>query len=190
MKSKKAKKTTVKTESKKIVTLIALLLALGAAIYLNWRFADTIPVTAENEQENDDERDENLGDALFVSANINNIDEYFASARLARSKSRDESLAALRRSLQDTELSELEKSELTAQLTAEAQSISLETAMESLIKAKGFYDCVVFVNSEGVKIVVAADEDGLSAAEVAKLMEIAVTQTDFDATKVSIVEVK
>ena len=181
--------------NRKIVTMFALVVALGTAVYLNWRFSadNSVPVipssSGQDTQGEDGVVGGNYGDALFVSGSTDTA-EYFASARLARTQSRDEALSALQQALQDTELSDVEKNELTAKLTAEARSISLESNVESLIKSKGFSDCVAYINSSSAKIVVAAPSQGLSETQVAQIMEIVLSQTELSASQVSIVEVK
>lgn len=85
----------------------------------------------------------NYGEAQMVSVSKDSGAEFFESARLARTKARDEALDTLKKSLKDAKLSDAEKKKLTEDLAAQVSSITLETKLETLIKSKGFADCVV-----------------------------------------------
>lgn len=173
--------------SSKYLTMFALVLALGLAVYMNWRFTKAEPAAAGTDT--GEQQKENYGDSMFVSGSTNTA-TYFSEARLSRTQSRDQALDSIQKALQDTELSESEKTELTAQLTAVAGSITKEASIESLVKSKGFTDCMAYINGDSVKIVVACEEGELTSEKTAKITEIVLSQTDITADKISIVEVK
>ena len=79
----------------------------------------------------------NYGEAQMVSVSKDSGAEFFESARLARTKARDEALDTLKKSLKDAKLSDAEKKKLTEDLAAQVSSITLETKLETLIKSKG-----------------------------------------------------
>ena len=179
--------------SSKYFTMFALVLALGLAVYLNWRFTEIDANTTlnSNEQgEENKEQDKKYGDTLFVSSEGKNAATYFSQARLARTESRDQALDSLQKALQDTELTEAEKTELTAKLTAIAESITAESNIESLVKSKGFSDCVAYINENSIKLVVAFAEGELTSEKTSQIVEIVLSQTEIPAQNVSIVEVK
>lgn len=76
----------------------------------------------------------NYGEAQMVSVSKDSGAEFFESARLARTKARDEALDTLKKSLKDAKLSDAEKKKLTEDLAAQVSSITLETKLETLIK--------------------------------------------------------
>lgn len=186
------------TLAKKQLTMVTLVLALALAVYLNWRFAQNdeslritdvindgnIPASSETEGE------KYYGEALFVSTDEANPDEYFAEARLSRSKSRDEALETLQDALQQTDLTQAEKDEITASLAAVASSITVESNIENLVKAKGFADCVAYINGDKVKVVVKANGDSLSVSEVSQIKEVVLGECDIPVQNITIVEVK
>ncbi len=201
--------------ARKQITMLSLVLALALAVYLNWRFADTTDklrltevlsneggiVQTETEVTEDifvegdltsesEETAEYYGEALFVSAPSETADEYFAEARTTRTKTRDEALDTLQKSLQKTELTDAEKKALTAQLTEIATNITKEGTVESLVKAKGFTDCVAFINNGKVKVVVKSKAGTLTAAEVSQIKEIVITECKAEPADISIVEIK
>ena len=60
-----------------------------------------------------------------------------------------------------------------------------ELALEGLIKAKGFSDCVVTISSENVNVVVADSE--LTLEETAQIMDIIESETDFTCENVIVI---
>lgn len=196
-----------------------LTLALGAAVYLNWSFAreapglavdapaDTVETSAaaaevltdplavetaaDAEVSAEDAADKNFGEAQLVSVNKDFGTEFFESARLTRSKARDEALDALKKSLKDAKLSDEEKNELTTQLSARISNITLETKLETLIKSKGFADCVVNLEGSKANVTVMTDSDALTAEEVTRIRDALLSQCKgLTAQDITIVEVK
>ena len=174
-----------------------LTLALGAAVYLNWSFAreapglavdapaDTVETSAaaaevltdplavetaaDAEVSAEDAADKNYGEAQLVSVNKDSGTEFFESARLTRSKARDEALDALKKSLKDAKLSDEEKNELTTQLSARISNITLETKLETVM----------------------TDSDALTAEEVTRIRDALLSQCKgLTAQDITIVEVK
>ena len=162
------KQTAKKSTKSRKATAAVMVLALGAAVYLNWSFARQAPqeLTAvqsntagdavetaavtdplESEaaavaqtEENQPEQsvNKNYGEAQMVSVSQDSGSEFFEQARLSRSKARDEALEALNKALKDTSVSEQDKKELTDKLSTQVNNITLETQLETLIKSKGF----------------------------------------------------
>ena len=58
---------------------------------------------------------------------------------------------------------------------------------ENLVTAKGYADCVAFMGEDSVSVVVSA-EGGLGAEDVAKISEIVLTETDYTADQITILE--
>ena len=83
-----------------------------------------------------------------MSANETSNDKYFEQARLTRSKTRDEALDTMQQALKNAELSETEKTAVTQTLTNTINSITVESDIENMVKAKGFADCVAFIEGE------------------------------------------
>ena len=105
---------------------------------------------------------------------------YFARARYERDCARSESVELLTVSAIDGESS----TALDEKISLYAQNANNETAIENLVLAKGFDDCVAFVDEEGVSVIVKAEE--LDAASVSKIKDIIIGQTGVMATKIKI----
>ena len=160
-------------KSKRQFTLLTLVVALGVAVYLNWEYAKTDAPFA-------------LQDPGAVSANA----KYFEQARRTRSKTRDEALDTMQQALKNAELSETEKTAVTQTLTNTINSITVESDIENMVKAKGFADCVAFIEGEKINLAVKTGSEGLDKSEVAQLRDIILGKMETEAKNISIVEVK
>ena len=213
------------------ITIAALTLALGAAVYLNWTFAQGAPIltagsdaagnlveaaadaageevggsvavydaldtagseTGSAQQTSDGESaNKNYGEAELVSVNKDSGTEFFEQARLARSKARDEALKELESALKKAELSKEEKDELTTRLSAQLGAATKESDLETLIKAKGFADCVVMLGTDSADITVMTENDALTSAEVTQIRDVVLSRCpDMSAQGITVVEVK
>lgn len=138
-----------------------------------------------------DDADKNYGEAQLVSVNQDSGTEFFESARLTRSKARDEALDTLKKSLKDASLTKEEKDALTAELSARISNITLETKLETLIKSKGFPDCVVNLEGSKANVTVMTENDALTAEEVTRVRDALLNQCKgLTAQDITIVEVK
>ena len=218
------KQNEVKQSKSRKATGAVMVLALGAAVYLNWSFAREAPqnltvaqtdgtavetaaaaetavvtdplesaveTSAADSSVEEQATNKNYGEAQMVSVSQDSGTEFFEEARLSRSKSRDEALEALNEALKDTSVSEEEKKELTNKLSTQVNNITLETKLETLIKSKGFADCVVNLEGERANVTVMTENDALTAEEVAQIRDALMSQcTGLQAQNITIVEVK
>lgn len=215
------KQSSNKTNKTRQATAAVMVLALGAAVYLNWSFAQQAPQeltavqeTAVSEEDavetsavvdpleavevsdpaetvQEQQTNKNYGEAQMVSVSQDSGTEFFEQARLSRSQARDEALEALNEALKDTSVSEDEKKALTDKLSTQVNNITLETKLETLIKSKGFADCVVNLEGEQANVTVMTENDALTAEEVARIRDALMGQcVGLDAQDITIVEVK
>ena len=98
-------------------------------------------------------------------------EDYFEQARLTRSKTRDEALDKIQTILKDAQLTDEEKEEVTKSLSQQLENITLEGEIESLIKAKGFSDCIVFLDGEMVSAAVKTGGEALDKTSVAQIRD-------------------
>lgn len=197
------------------MTMLTLVVALGAAVYLNWAYAKNAEISLEAEPtgagivtdglavetqagageesdagETSQAGDKTYGEAQLVSVGSESSSDFFENARLTRSKTRDEALDTLQSSLKKSSLSNEEKEELTQQLTQQIDAITQESDVENLIKAKGFVDCVAFIDNGTVNITVMTSGDGLTADQVAQIRDIVLSKCSVSAQNITVVEVK
>ena len=165
---------------KKQIILASLVLVLGVAIYLNYTFSEGVPgydITTSTSVE--DER--TYGEAKLTDVKP---DEYFASARVERKKARDESVETLATTLSSPDLTEDEK-EIAA---SKALEVSGYIESETLVKAKGFEECLACVDKEKVKVIVKTE--GLTPEQATQIKNIIVEETDMPSDSIVIDEIK
>ena len=172
---------------KKQIVLAALVLVLGGAIYLNYSFSKTgapYDITTGTSTSSED------GTGVYGEAQLTDAkaDEYFTQARLDRKKARDEAVETLANTLKDAELSDEEKDIATAKALEVSQQMESEVNIETLVKAKGFEDCLAMVDEDSVKVMVKTE--GLSAEQAAQIKNIILEETDVLAENVSVSEVQ
>lgn len=176
---------------KRHIILAALVLVLGIAVYLTWTFG------GGNEFNIGDDllTGKNYGDAQFVDKSEDGADDlevnapagsFFSEARLTRQQSRDSAVDTLTQMFKDASLSDEQKAQLAIKAAGVAQSIEAESKIENLIKAKGFSDCIVYIEGERVDVIVKTQ--GLLRDEVAQITDILVTETGAVEENISITE--
>ena len=133
----------------------------------------------------------NYGEAQLVSVSKDSGTEFFEQARLSRSKTRDEALDAIKKTLKNSELTDEEKKQITSELEQQVSSITTETTVENLIKAKGFADCVVSLTRDRADVTVMTENDALTAEEVTRIRDAVLNQCKgLSAQDITVVEVK
>ena len=191
------------------LTVLTLAVALAVAVYLNWEYARTGDIAAEPDAaqtsataedaavaeqtaagEESATGDKNYGEAQLVSVTESTGTEFFEQARLSRTKSRDEALDTLQKSLKSAKLTDEEKENLTAQLSSQIDSIAAENEIETLLKAKGFVDCVVFIGEDKVDVTVMTTNAQLGQSEVAQIRDAVLERCEVAAQDITVVEVR
>ena len=184
----------MKKNLKRNIVVIAVLIFVGAAVNLNWSYnsrwgtADSAMVAAEDAATQAAEdaytaaAAENSGPSLAVSA-------YFDEARLTRQTSRDQALALLEQACAGEQTSQDVIDESMRQINAMASWNLQESMLENELLAKQFTDCVVTVSGEGVTVAVPAPVEGLTDTQVAQITEAVVSNTDYSAQALNIIEV-
>jgi len=113
---------------------------------------------------------------------------YFAEARLNRQQARDSAIALLQEAASDENATQTIKDDANQSIQTMASYTVSEAEVENLITAKGFSDCVCFLSSDSVSVVVAAPDGGLTEADTAKIMEIVKEETNMTASQIKIIE--
>lgn len=195
-------------------TAITLAAALVVAVYLNWQYARTgvtleedavnVAATVETEEsvsapimdglmteaEAVSSANKNYGEAQLVSVANNSGSKFFEEARLKRTKAHDEAMDAVQKALKSASLSAEEKKSYTQQLTGGLEDLNAENEIETLVRAKGFADCLCFLQSGRADLTVMTSGDALTAAQVAQIRDIVLSKSNVTAQNITIVEVK
>ena len=115
-------------------------------------------------------------------------DDYFATARLSRKQARDNAISMLKEAERDENAQQSVLNEASQTLQVLAAYTVAESQIESLVTAKGYADCVVFMGAESVSVVVAPPEGGLTATDAARIKDIVISETDYTAQQIKIME--
>ena len=194
---------------KRNAVVVAIVLFVGAAVYLNWSYSN---------EASEDPGSENTGKLLGQTTLVNGGDNepvntptgrpdddpdqpddqpkesgtpgtgYFASARLNRQQARDSALALLQQAAADEKAQQAVVDEANASIQTMAALTLSEAKVENLITAKGYGDCVCFINDNSASVVVSSTENGLNENDVAKIVEIVKEETGLAASKITVIE--
>ena len=175
----------MKTWTKNVVAA-AVLVTVCAGIYVNWVYSQQQSVANLT-----DVLDENLlADSSLASSTdagepITTMDDYFAAVRLSRQEARDNAVSLLQEAMSYSDGSNPDSSELDSIV----QTALTEAQIESLVIAKGYADCVAYMNPEGISVAVASPEGGLQQQDVAVITDIVTGQCAMSLEDIRVVEV-
>ena len=113
---------------------------------------------------------------------------YFDTARLSRQQSRDNALSLLREASAQDNVEQGALDDANRAIQTLAGYTMLEGQIENLVIAKGYADCVAFMGENSISVVVSAAEDGLQTEDVAKITDIVLSETEYTADQIKIME--
>ncbi len=154
-----AVKTFFKKHGKKAAAAAAGVLIIGTAVILNF----TLP-------KRDTVKEQQPADKSYVSG------DFFAESALNRTKARDEAVEVLHTVVNSSGDENASKQAL-ADISRISADIEKEANIETLIKAKGFEDCIAVISGKTLSIVVKSN-DQLLPNEIAQIKEIAFKTAD------------
>ena len=200
------------TFGKRQLVIAALVVALGAAVYLNWQFSGVQPVTVTDTES---ETAKQLGQTTYVNTEISSSSdisettsenssveantsatvsslskeqqEYFANERINRSQSQEKAIESLSDIIESASSSETAKQDAVKSAEKLALAIKAESNIESEIKTKGFADCLVSINNDSCSVIVPKGK--LDDAAAISIKDIVVRQGGIEYDKITISEV-
>ncbi len=192
---------------KRQIILSALTVILGGAIYLNFVYSgESLSVTealAPTEEQtietmesveeptvtpgNEVEEPKNYGDATLVNGVPDSTDDYFAEATLIKQQNHDQAVQTVQTVLSNVDVSEEEMAQATAKIVELSEQIEAEGRLEGLIKAKGFTECLVYLDQDTASVVV--ESDGLTVEEAAQIKHLVLNERSVPQENISITEV-
>ena len=198
----------MRNQWKRNAVVATVLLFVCAAVYLNWRYAGNVADKAVQTGKNSQQEGEDggttkvLGDATLVGgvptmaaepedgqeAGAPAASSYFDTARLSRQQSRDNALSLLREAAGQENVEQTAIDDANRAIQTLAGYTMLEGQIENLVVAKGYADCVAFMGENSISVVVSAAEDGLQTEDVAKITDIVLSETDYTADQIKIME--
>ncbi len=188
-KSNRFKTFVLKIGKRNIVIACAVLL-IGAAVWLNWMLFSG---SGDGGYPNYDKPSGNISengnnDTPTGNDKTDDGSAYFSATQVNRQRARDEALEVLQAVVDNEDSTEAVKSEALASIAAISEEIQKEANIESLIKAKGFEQCVAVLNGKAASIVVKAES--LQAAQIAQINAIVYEQTGIAPSGITIINKK
>ena len=177
---------------KRNAVLLTMAVLVCAAAALNWKYSAQEGVDAAEEAGT-----KILGEAALVSGGEGaegTMDEtavytggdYFASARLTRQQARDNAISLLQEAAQQEGAGETAATEASEGIQVLASYTLTEAQIENLVTAKGYADCVAFMGEDSISIVVSTDTGELTDTDVAKVVDIAATESGYPASAIKV----
>ena len=157
---------------KRNTVVATMVLLVCAAVALNWKYTGEQAADAVEETGT-----KILGEATLVSGEEDGGEagtdeeavytggDYFASARLTRQQARDNAISLLQEA---------------------ADQSGADAAVANEASAKGYTDCVAFMGEDSISVVVDTGTGELTAEDVAKITDIAMTETGYPASGIKI----
>ncbi len=185
----------LKPQWKRNILIAAVLVFVGAAAWLNWSYnqrwgqADSAMVKAE------DDMTASAVNAILgagreeAEAAAAPVSDYFAKARLTRQQSRDQALSLLEKAAQSETASREVIDQAMSEIAQMANRMLLESKIENELLAKDFEECLVYLTSDGCTVAVPASTDGLAEAEVARITDTILSNTECTAAQINVIEV-
>ncbi len=150
---------------KKQFLAATLVLALGAAVYLNWTMTNTKPVTR------------NLGESKYVNATVSTSKptsskkktegkseltdkqkQLFAKAETARNQCQDKVIDTANEVLNLGNTSEKEFTRAQSRVAGIIRNFTLQDTIESTLRAKGFSNVLCYITDDGCTVTVLKNE--------------------------------
>lgn len=154
-----------KKYGKRTIAIAAGVLIIGTAVTLNFVLPKTASVSGQGGKV------ENTGASKTAEP-----EDFFAASALNRTKARDEAVEVLQ-SVVDIGTDEEAAKQALADISRISADIEKEANIETLIKAKGFEDCIAVISGDTLSIVVKS-ADQLLPNEIAQIKEIAYKSAD------------
>lgn len=169
--------------NKRNIIVASLVVALSAAVYLNWQFGDSASLLTSSTKE--------LGEAEYVNNEISGAtpseatlsskqSNYFSEARTSREESQDKVVNIAKEVLEKSDSSEKAKESAEIQAEKIETYITYQTNIENLLKAKGFTDALCCITEEGCTVVVPKNDMQDDSPMIIKDVVFGQTGIDFD----------
>lgn len=115
-----------------------------------------------------------------------NADDYFSVAQINRQRARDEAMEVLQTVVEGAATQAEVKDKALADIASIAADIENEATIESLVKGKGFEECVAVISGENANVVVKSDT--LLPNEISQIQEIVYEVAGIQPANLKIIE--
>lgn len=175
---------------KKQIVIVALLVTLSVAAFLNWQFAtgdQAVTVMDLSNQNEKKETAQNYGEAELVNKN-ESTNEYIKKAILEKQKSYDETIEQNNKLINSENIPDEDRKKIIDQNLNLANKLEKEKSIEDQIKSKDFVkNSVTYIENGSVNTLV--DSKQLDEEQVAQLANIINKTTGIESSKITITPV-
>ena len=179
-----------KVFTKSQIALALLVVALGAAVWLNAKYSSVEGVNGTvSKYLGDAQYVGNSSDSSAIQTGANVAEEdYFVKARADREAAIKKAQEQIEETLKNENASDDDK-KYVMQMSGElAKRQEAQANIENLLKAKGFSDALAVISDETVTVVVRSE--GLLTSETLQIQDIATEQSGISLSGVKIIAVK
>jgi stage III sporulation protein AH len=167
------------------LAIVLSVLVIGVSVFVNWTlFGDSGKGTGTGDtptgQQGTDAGNVNAGTSAGSET------DYFSAAVIERESARDEALEVLQGVVDDAAALDSAKEQALKDIATMAKVIENESNIETLIKAKGFEECVAVINGEKANVIVKSE--GLRPNDLSQILEIVYLQAGILPENVTIME--
>ncbi len=172
-----------KVLGKSQLTVALMVVALGAAIWLNSKYlpSDTKYLGEASYVSNSSE-----SEAVETSAKAES--DYFTTAKKDREKAREDAIELIEDTLDNDKLKEGDKKSALAKAEEIATRMEQESNIEALLKGKGFKQALAIINDNG--ITVAVKGEGLTSQQTLQIQDVIIGETEIPLAQIKIIPVK
>ena len=128
-----------------------------------------INVNNNNEDQKDDNKIADIGDATLVNSN-DVVTNYYAKSKLDRDSMYSQMIETYEKILNSSNSLETQKQTATQEITKINETKNKIMICENLIQTKGFENCVIFVNGESISVIIGSTT--LKQEEIAQIQNI------------------
>ncbi len=156
------------------LVIVLSVLVLGAAVYLNYLyfFNGKAPSGGTG-----DTNTPGVGDVNTPAVDEGDtLDAYFAAATLSRQEARDEAIAVLQTVVNSEDALTETKDDALSEISRIALDIEKERNIETMVKAKGFSDCIALLSADSASVIVRQDSE-LLPNQIAQIKEIVYSES-------------
>ncbi len=173
------------------VILALMVLALGAAVWLNMKVSSTTKYLGEATYvSNEEDKSAAQTSAKAEATNDNKKDEenYFTKAEKQRSDALKKTKKEVAEMLDTNVLGDDEKKVIEKNISGYASRVESAVNIENILKAKGFKKAIAVVGTDSIDIVVSSD--GLTSSQTLQIQDVVTSNTQIPLGKIKIITVK
>lgn len=184
---------------KKQLLSATLVIALGAAVAVNWYYTKN-PVGVTEQTTTEQSVSGSLGESLSVgnssvegetteqAQSVMAKGSFFAAERLKRDETYDELIEDVEDALESDSLSAEKQDEISDMLDKYMRNMKAQSDTESLISAKTGGDCLVVINDEVCQVIL--EKNTLNDTVILQITDIIEKNTNISAKNLTIIEAK